>query len=71
MNDLRLNEACVKIKKIARRLQELEAEAKAGKTLHLFIALSDIEQAARNGQWRLNELEYGSNFVPPEEQMGN
>ena len=53
MNDLEVNEHCVALRNLARRLSELQA---GPSELALFIALSDIEKHARNAQDRLNSL---------------
>ena len=53
MNDLRLNELCVKIRQNADKLQEMQREQME---LALFVALSDIEKEARAAQFRLNDL---------------
>ena len=71
MNDPTVNENCLKITGLARQLSHLQAEARKKKNLALFVAASDIELAARKIQERLNELDYGKDFEPPEEQMGN
>jgi hypothetical protein len=71
LNDLKVTENCVKITGLARKLGHLEAEARKGKTLAFFIALSDIELAAKKAQERLNEIDYGPEFKAPEEQMGS
>ncbi len=69
MNDLEVNESCLKITRLARNLSHLQAEASKKKNLALFIAASDIELAARKIQDRLNALDYPNGF--PEEQMGS
>jgi len=53
VNDLEVNEHCVALRNLARRLCELQA---GPSELALFIALSDIEKHARNAQDRLNSL---------------
>lgn len=67
INDLEVNEHCLKISQLADRLKVLQRD---GRETDLFKALSDIQRAAEKGQWRLNDLIYGRGFKPPEEQMG-
>ena len=67
MNDLEVCAACIKIERLARKLDELQAQSKE---MALFEALSDIEKAANKAQTRLNDLRYGRDFVPPPELMG-
>jgi hypothetical protein len=67
INDLRLSELLTKI-----HLNDacLSTFCRNNKEQALFNALMEIEEAARKGQERLNELKYGKDFVPPVEMMG-
>lgn len=67
INDLTLSELITKI-----HLGDavLSTYCRNGKEQALFNTLAEIEAWARQGQTRLNELKYGENHVPPEEQMG-
>ena len=53
MNDLRLNELCLKIRQNADKLPFLQREQMERL---LFITLSDIDRAAKQAQYRLEEL---------------
>ena len=53
MNDIEVNEHCVALRLLARKLSELQAGTNEKK---LFMALSDIEKHAKNAQDRLNSL---------------
>jgi hypothetical protein len=55
INDLELNTELVKIHRYASILNYLTRE---GKEHALFMALSDLEKAAQEAQWRLNKLKY-------------
>lgn len=67
INDLEVNEHCLKISLLADKLKVFQRD---GQEMALFMALSDIQRAAEKGQWRMNDLMYGRGFKPPEEQMG-
>ena len=67
MNDAEICSLCLKVERLARTLDELQAQSKE---MALFMALSDIERAANKAQMRLNDLLYGRSFNPAEEQMG-
>jgi hypothetical protein len=56
INDLELNAELVKIHHKASSLNSLTRE---GKEHALFMALSDLEMAAREAQCRLNKMKYG------------
>lgn len=68
INDLRLSELLTQI-----HLNDavLSTFCRNGKEQALFNALMKIEEAARKGQERLNEMKYGKDFVPPQELMGS
>lgn len=66
MNDLQVSEFCSRIKTLSRKLDELQAK---GPEMELFMALSNIQRAAEQAQWRMNDLIYGRGFNP-EELMG-
>jgi len=70
VNDIEVNENCLKIRNLGRKLAELQARSAKGRDLALFITLSDIEMAARRAQDRLNTIDHGSDFKPPVEMMG-
>ena len=53
MNDLQLNELCLRIRQNADKLPELQREQME---LALFVALSDIDRAAKQAQYRLEEM---------------
>ena len=55
MNDLQLNELCLRIRQNADKLPELQREQMER---ILFLTLSDIELASRKAQDRLNSLKY-------------
>ena len=55
MNDLALNELCLRIRQNADKLPEMQRDQME---LALFVALSDIEKAARAAQWRLNDIKF-------------
>lgn len=67
MNDLKVNEYCSRIKALSRKLDELQAK---GPEMELFMTLSNIQRAAEEAQWRMNDLIYGRGFKPPQEMMG-
>ena len=52
MNDIYVNQRCLEVRQLAEQLPVLMRD---GKELALFMALSDIERAARQAQDRLNE----------------
>ena len=53
MNDLQLNELCLRIRQNAERLPLLQRDQME---LALFVALSDIDRAAKQAQYRLEEM---------------
>ena len=55
INDLTINEKCLRIRQLA---DSLSLSMRDGRELSLFVALSDIERAARDAQWRLNDLRH-------------
>ena len=55
INDLQLNELCLKIRQNADQLPMMQREQMERA---LFITLSDIEKAAHEAQWRLNDIKY-------------
>jgi hypothetical protein len=55
INDLELTEQLVKIHQKSSLLNQLTRE---GQEHALFMALSDLEMAAHNAQWRLNKMRY-------------
>lgn len=55
INDTEVNERCLKIRQMADGLNLAMREGREGA---LFRALSDIESAAKQAQWRLNEIKY-------------
>ena len=55
MNDLALNELCLRIRQNADKLPEMQREQME---MALFRTLSDIERAAQAAQWRLNDLKF-------------
>lgn len=68
INDLPLNEFCVKVRQLAEQLPILMRD---GKVRDFAMALSDIEMNARDCQYRLNDLlaKRGESH-PLAEQMG-
>lgn len=65
MNDIEVNECCLKIHQLARQLGELQAQ---NKELKLLITLSDIQKAAEKAQYRLNDLKPLPPLVLPQSQ---
>lgn len=55
INDLMLNELCLKVRQNADKLPMMQREQMERA---LFIALSDIEMAAKKAQQRLNEMRF-------------
>ncbi len=67
LNDTELTNQLCKLNRFQRYIERQHRDQLEGA---LFLSLMEIEQAARRAQERLNELRYGDDFVPPEEQMG-
>ena len=67
LNDLEVNECCLKIEQLTEKLKIYQRD---GKEMALFMALSDIQKLAEKGCWRLNDLLYGRDFKAPKELMG-
>ena len=57
INDAEINQRCILIRRLAESTQVLQRD---GKELALFLALSDIERAARDAQERLNEVRFAT-----------
>jgi hypothetical protein len=68
INDLELNERCVKVRKLAATLPKLIAD---GRELALALVLAEIEATSRDAQYRLNDVSFKDRWHPYRDSMGS
>lgn len=66
-NDLELT---TYIREVHRHNSVIDRQARDRDEESLFLTAMQLETAARKMQERMNEMRYGKDYQPPEEQMG-